>query len=628
MDKYNIKIYDTRMKELARLENAYDIGYELKLNELWTCEFKLPRDDKKAKHCQPFNYVELFDGEDRVDLFRILPSELTAEATAYTVYHCEHVLATLIDDVLFKYHQIGNVGVYTPRVLRYVLDRQSTKRWQLVECDFKRQFEYKWENENLLAALFSVPKCFNEQYRWTWDTRTYPWTLNLKKLDEGYKADIQYRKNMQNIVKTVDPTKIVTRLYALGYGEGDNQLDIKSINNGLPYLEKNVGKYGLKQSILVDRRFESPETLKEYARSVLDGLSEPYISYKVKAVDLSIKDSKKYAKFMPGDHVLIRDVEDGINLKIPIMTVKKADIKGNPFDIEIEIANKSQDITGSISEIMERARINDTYSQGATNLMQMAFVDNCDPKYPATLRFYVPEEMARINKLILNYTIENFRAYSKATKGGGADVKTTEYGGSTYTTTDSGGGDYTSTESGGGGYTTTSSGGGVYTTTHGEGLVEGIITKVYVRNSSGIDYSQFVEFYQTRHHEHLIQVEDHNHGVSIPEHWHGVRIDSHRHSLSIDSHRHSFVLPDHAHEIDYGLYEGRKANKCYLRVDGKVVYNYDKEVNLVPYLAKDDGGRIQRGSWHTVEIIPDTLTRINASLFIQLFTNSRGGGDF
>lgn len=102
MRKYNIKIYDSEMNKLAFLQNAYEIGYELKLNELWTCSFKLPRDDAKTKYCQPFNYVELFDGNDRIDLFRILPTILTTEETSYIEYSCEHVLATLIDDVLFK----------------------------------------------------------------------------------------------------------------------------------------------------------------------------------------------------------------------------------------------------------------------------------------------------------------------------------------------------------------------------------------------------------------------------------------------------------------------------------------------------------------------------------------------
>ena len=54
----------------------------------------------------------------------------------------------------------------------------------------------------------------------------------------------------------------------------------------------------------------------------------------------------------------------------------------------------------------------------------------------------------------------------------------------------------------------------------------------------------------------------------------------------------------------------------------------DTEVNIIPYLSKDGGGKIQRGTWHEVEIVPNRLTRINASIFIQLFTQSRGGGDF
>ncbi|MGI5949114.1 phage tail protein [Peptoniphilus sp.] len=613
MKKYSIKIYDQNMKELARLENAYDISYDLKLNELWTCSFKLPRDDKKTQYCEIFNFVELFDGEDRVELFRILPQVLTTEETSYIEYECEHVLATLLDDVMFKYHQIGNLGIYTDRVIRYVLDRQTVKRWQLIECDFKRQFEYKWENENLLAALFSIPKPFVDKYKWVFDTTSYPWGISLKKLDTKYKADIQYRKNMTNIEKTVDPTHLVTRVYPLGYGEGDNQLDIKSVNGGRNYLEKNVSKYGLKSTILVDRRFESPETLKEYAQMVLNDLSEPYVSYKLKAVDLSITQPKKYPKFRPGDYVLIRDTEDGINLKVPIVSVSKTDVRGNPFDIDLEIANKSQDITGSISDLMERSRINDTYAQGATNLQQIAYADNADAGHPLTLKFYIPQEMARINKLILNYTIESFRSYSVGLEY--KDTKTTSTG--------SGGGTYKSdsTSSGGGEYGSTGGGGGTYRDTDDEKQVNGRMVSVYVKNRNGIDYSQWVEFYQ---------VQSHSHGFRLPDHTHSISISPHSHSFSIriPDHSHSVTIPGHTHEQKHGIYEGSRANSCYLKVDGQTVYNYSKEVNIIPYLSKDDGGKIQRGTWHTVEIIPDRLTRINANIFIQLFTNSRGGGDY
>lgn len=601
------------MKELARLENAYNISYELKLNELWTCSFKLPKADKKIVYCKSFNYVELFDNTERIELFRILPQVLTKDKTSFVQFECEHVLATLLDDVMFKYHQIGNVGVYTDRVIRYVLDRQSTKRWQLIECDFERQFEYKWENENLLSALFSIPKPFLDKYRWTFDTGSYPWGLSLKALSKKYMADIQYKKNMQNVEKTIDPTKLVTRIYPLGYGEGDNQLDIKSVNNNQSYLEKNVSKYGLKSTILVDRRFESPETLKEYAQMVLNDLSEPYISYKLKAVDLSVLQPNKYKSFKPGDYILVRDREDDINITVPIISVTKSDVKGNPFDVDLEIANKSQNITGSISDLLERSRINDTYAQGATNLQQIVYADNTDPTHPLTLKFYIPQEMARINKLILNYTIEAFRSYSIGLEYKEAKTSSTSAGGGSYQSD--------STSSGGGDYGTTSSGGGTYETTHGVNNVDGGTVRVYVQKNGGIDYSQYVEFYQVNRHEHNIRIEPHSHDFRIEPH-------SHNFTIMIPDHTHSVTIPGHTHEQKHGIYEGSSANSCYLKIDGKTVYNYNKEVDIINYLSKDNDGKIQRGTWHTVEIIPDNLTRINASIFIQLFTQSRGGGDY
>ena len=163
---------------------------------------------------------------------------------------------------MFQYHQIGNIGVGTVSVLRYIIDHQLTTRWQLRNCDFDRRFEYKWENENLLSALFSVPQPFNEDYRWEFDTTGTTWRLDLKRLPTQFVADIIYKKNMVEIKKEVDPSTIVTRLYCLGYGEGDNQLNICSVNGGIPYLEANTSTYGIKSVFLVDRRFESAENVK------------------------------------------------------------------------------------------------------------------------------------------------------------------------------------------------------------------------------------------------------------------------------------------------------------------------------------------------------------------------------
>ena len=94
-------IYDHKTGlRLCFLQNAFDIEYSLNLNGLHTARFSLPAEDVKNAYCTPFNYVELFDGDARVELFRIMPYTFTrtADTHAYT-YECEHVLAVLMDDV-------------------------------------------------------------------------------------------------------------------------------------------------------------------------------------------------------------------------------------------------------------------------------------------------------------------------------------------------------------------------------------------------------------------------------------------------------------------------------------------------------------------------------------------------
>ena len=553
-----IRVYDREMTKLAYLENAYGIGYEMPLNELWMAHFSLPADDPKNIYCQPFHYVEIYDGRERIELFRIMPSTLTRNTQGDIVYQCEHVLATLLDDVLFKYHQVGNIGVGTVTVLRYILDRQLEKRWQLGTCDFDRRFEYKWENENLLAALFSVPQPFNEGYRWEFDTTGSIWRLNLKRLPSEFKADITYKKNMTEIQKEVDPTTIVTRLYCLGYGEGDNQLGIESVNGGIPYLESNgqTTTWGIKSSILVDRRFENPETLKAYGQALLDQLKHPYKSYTVSAVDLYRKSPEKYEKFFPGDIVRIIDKEDGIIEDLPIVRVSKSDITGSPGDVQIEIANKSRDIAGSISELADRTRINEVYAQGATNQMIVPFADNADPSNPAILRIYIPDTMARINKCILNYQLEPFRAYSKAVGGGGASVQSTSSGGGSAQSTGSGGGSVQSTSSGGGSSQSTSSGGGSYDSTGSGGGGYRTTDTDDSRNiwDLGGSYSigDVTSLVDGHSHGIVPHRHPHSHSVNVPSHSHNFSVPSHSHSVTVPNHSHGINIPSHTHSCSLG----------------------------------------------------------------------------
>lgn len=625
--KKKIVVYDQNMKRLAYLENAFDIEYTTKMNELWTASFSLPIDDDKIQYCDYFNFVELFENGCRVELFRIMPQRQERQNQSKRTFTCEHVLATLLDDVLFGYHQIGNLGVYTSQVIRYIIDRQETKRWKLGKCDFNRQFEYKWENENLLSALFSVATPFDEKYQWTFDTTGSQWIINLVKAEATPSCEIRYKKNMEGIIKTEDPTNIVTRLYCLGYGEGVNQLDIRSVNNGLPYLEV-ASKYGLKSSIWTDRRFEDAASLKATGKAMLDELSKPYISYEVSALDLFSLTNSEFDQFRAGKLVRVVDKEDNLEFNAYIVeTVHHL----NQFDVKVTIANKTQDIVGSISDLQDRARINDTYAQGATNQMQLVYSDNANGSHPALLKVFIPAEMVRINKMKLTYQFEPFRAYSQATEGGGGRSVTTP--------------------SGGGSTSSSRAGAGANETTDSE-IILSETSGSYYRGST--EYSDVIRIYDNGYHNHgfgngagfedesghiwyFAASGEHNHWATIIDHYHSifnlphshrVDINAHYHLITFPNHEHSFYLPNHVHQITSGIFEGQTASSAVIKVDGQIVRESGQDLNIIKYLQTDSSGRILRDHWHEIEIIPNRMTRIVANLFMQIFTNSRGGGNY
>jgi len=92
---------------------------------------------------------------------------------------------------------------------------------------------YKWESSNLLFALFDIPKPFIDEWLFTYNTTVYPWVINLVRAETEIGCEIRRKKNMQGITKDEDAKNLVTRLYPLGYGEGDNQLTIRDVNNGV-----------------------------------------------------------------------------------------------------------------------------------------------------------------------------------------------------------------------------------------------------------------------------------------------------------------------------------------------------------------------------------------------------------
>lgn len=655
MAKDMIEVYDFDLKRQAILENAKGITETLALNGLYYLNFSLPYGDIKNKYCKPFYYVS-FNGI----FYRIMPTNTEINLTPMVEYECEHVIATLIDDILYGDIVIGNLGVYTDEVIEYVLSKQKVKRWKLGVCEFARQFEYGWQSESLLSALFSIPKDFAEEYFWEYDTTNYPWTVNLKKFDVNRKPELYIRKNKNliKLVKSSDPNSVCTKLYAHGYGEGINTLTFADINDGKPYVESPpeiIEKYGIKEKLFVDRRYENKESLLEAAKTMLKELQEPYYEYEVDFVNI---DNNFYNKAELGKVAMI--IADDIEYKTYITKIVRKRNDDGSIDCGLTIANKPKDIASSVADLADRQRIEMTYAQGATQIYAQSIQNNASSDEGLVMDFFIPEQMKIINKILCKIRMEQFRAFSKATENGGQSTQTSSSGGGSQTTSSSGGGTSKSTavdggtsdstESGGGDYTTsgssssstTNSGGGTSKSTNSGGSYSGSeytdATKVVAVGSSHSHHFSIVfpshshSFSVPDHshgmsHTHEVRIPSHTHRFSVPSHSHSFSVPSHTHTVNIPAHTHTVSIPGHGHEITPGIYRFGGAKSFELLVNGKSVGNYEatsEEIDLTPLLINPDTGKVNRGSWQNVEVKPSGLAYISIAFSVQGFIQSRG----
>ncbi|MGM8157719.1 phage tail protein [Enterococcus faecalis] len=666
---------DLKREYTAVLDNAYQVSYEKIENQIGNLEFSMPLDDPKNEFLQEMLWVELTDNENEyIGLYRVMPSTVRKDASNNSItYTANEALCTLLDTVLFGYHELVNRK--TVDVINYLLNKQRTKHWVLKKCEFTRYFSYAWENENGLAdALFSIPQAFDEDYMWQWNTKVYPFELSLVKPPKEPIARIQEGYNMQGFEIERDPNNLVNRVYPLVAGEGVNQINIKSVNKNIPYVEdaKSIKEHGLVEYVWVDQRFTVPQALKDNAINMLKKWAQPKISWDVTAADLLKLTDEPLSidKLRQGTVIMINTDDFGsINLRIKKET--KQDVFGAPQDIQLELGNLSDDFTTTMSDLKRKQEINETYSQGATNILNYSYQDNCEKAYPAEIEFFLDDDVFHVNTVELTFKTKRYRGYTKAVKGGGATVKSTSAGGASTQTSSAGGGSVVSSSAGGGGSTTSGSGGGSYqggsTNTDGgsaqtssangshDHLMFNVIQgppqtlpkitlraggggEIYTearggtfRTASAADNHTHTVNVPSHSHRFNIDIPAHSHVVSIPNHTHSISVPSHSHQVRIPAHTHQITLPDHSHPLEWGIYEApSSATSVDIVVDGTTIPVHDtsqQRLNIVNYLRKTSGGKISRGN-HTIKIIPNKLARIEAQVICRVFIQSQLGGQF
>ena len=434
------RIYDLNLRCTGELRTAEITNLKLKDTPLSCVTVTVPTKDIGSFGYRQF--VEIFDAAGkRVDLFRVteIPKGVYGRAGTKKL-KCDQVLCTLSDDITPTYMQIGGNGQPLESCIRQVLACQQTARWKLGHCDFATLYEYSFASEGLLSALLKLIEPIPDALITT-DTTSYPWTLNVVRADDTDATELRYSRNMEEITEEVLDTDFATRLYPLGYGEGVNQLNIKSVNGGTAYIDSPTqALWGVVSKPYVDTTITDAATLLAQGRAALELCCNPHVSYGVTCKDISILTGEKMDAFYAGRMARIIYHDYGLTIRARVREIHYPKPITEPWNAKLTIANRSADVASVIAQLQRASRIEQLYGQGSTTFYSGGIEQNADKDTPAEGDIYIPDDMVHINAIMLKVTLSAFRADSKGAKGGGGTVTTTRASGGGTQTSEAGGG--------------------------------------------------------------------------------------------------------------------------------------------------------------------------------------------
>ena len=434
------RIYDLNLRRTGELRTAEITDLKLKDTPLSCVTVTVPTKDIGSFGYRQF--VEIFDAAGkRIDLFRVteIPKGVYSRAGTKKL-KCDQVLCTLSDDITPTYMQIGGNGQPLESCIRQVLACQQTARWKLGRCDFATLYEYSFASEGLLSALLKLIEPIPDALMTT-DTSSYPWTLNVVRADDTDATELRYSRNMEEISEEVLDTDFATRLYPLGYGEGVNQLNIKSVNGGTAYIDSPTqALWGVVSKPYVDTTITDAATLLAQGRAALELCCNPHVSYGVTCKDISILTGEPLDAFYTGRMARIIYRDYGLTIRARVREVHYPKPITEPWNAKLTIANRSADVASVIAQLQRTSRIEQLYGQGSTTFYSGGIEQNADKDTPAEGDIYIPDDMVHINAIMLKVTLSAFRADSKGAKGGGGTVTTTRASGGGTQTSEAGGG--------------------------------------------------------------------------------------------------------------------------------------------------------------------------------------------
>lgn len=344
------RLLGTDMREVVRLE-PIRVSLDMALKPLSSAVVTIPWGETEVK---VRDYMELFSPDGSAGIFRV--SEVENTYGVQQKIYCEEALATLSDSIAVGVQPMS--GTFR-EVIASILEGQSVKQWVLGDVDLPDDYEtvYEYSYDTLYNAIMDLTEMLPEGYAWERDTSVYPFVLHLRKLPDDDRCEARLSRNLESVAVSIDTSKLCTRVYPFGDGEGTDRIDLSTLAdvNALFLDADTVGTWGIVAKSFVEEDISDSLTLKSVAEQYLEKYKDPVVSVTLDALALYAATGETIDRFRLGRMCLLPLKAYGVTMQERVIAVSYPDVYGRPQKATVTLANKVNTVSDELGAMMREA---------------------------------------------------------------------------------------------------------------------------------------------------------------------------------------------------------------------------------------------------------------------------------
>lgn len=350
-----ISLDGVQLKEAARL-HPLSQPTELNARIMSTATLTLPESDPELGF---HDLVELYTANGSAGIFWVVGQE--PDYGKNRTYKLNHAI-DMLSAAIYPYEETFNST--TSRFISTMLSAQTQKIgntpfWQFGTCEDSGDWFKELSYNNVLEALSEVEKD-REDYHFVYDFSTFPWTVSFVRFSDTVVSEFRLSRNIEKNRISLNDSNLCTRLYlsvttrATVTENDQNAGDIETqeflcFNNA-----EGQALWGIidrAAGIETDKVPDVQAFVQEYFR-------------KHSAPELSLTIDGEEIVRLTGDTIDEAHLGGMCRVAIPryavlfnerILTVRYPDAQKTPLKITVTMANKRNDMAGSIASVRKTA---------------------------------------------------------------------------------------------------------------------------------------------------------------------------------------------------------------------------------------------------------------------------------